>query len=75
MKLPKHVISIYRKSTGEHIIEEYCAESPVIAAYLVAMNELVIPFDVDEDRSDYEWDEVVDEFKDYGYSIVAITLR
>ncbi len=69
MKLPKHTISIYKRSTGEHIVETYCAENYVIAAYIIAENNFGIPFEDNEDRSDFEWDEVEQEFKDYGYSI------
>jgi hypothetical protein len=74
MKLPKHVISIYKRSTGEHVLEAYNAETPIIAAYIVASNNFDIIFDDNEDRADSDWEEVEQEFKDYGYSVAALTV-
>jgi hypothetical protein len=74
MKLPKFIISIAHIRNGTHVLEDYCAENAIIAAYLVAENEIGIDFGDSEDRSEFDWDEVVDEFREYGYSIKALQL-
>ncbi len=74
MKLPKYFVSIsgIRSNTKHiHVLEDYCAQNATIAAYMVAENEIGIPFEDNENRSEFEWEDVVEEFNDYGYSVLV----
>lgn len=74
MSLPKFIVSItgIRNDTRKiHVLESYNAENAQIAAYLVAANEIEIPFGYNEDRGTYDWEDVEIEFEDYGYSVIV----
>ena len=76
MKLPKFVVGItdVRRISRVHVLETYNAENEVIAAYLVAANELDIPFDDNDDRHEFSLEEAEEEFLDHGYSLKVIAL-
>ncbi len=67
MSLPKWVISICSTDGDVHIVDFYFAETAVIAAYMVAGNELGLEFADNEARSDFSLDEAIEEFQGYGY--------
>ena len=66
----RYVVAIYDKRTGEHVVEEYYADTPVIAALCVIANETSV-YMKDMDRTDYDLDDLCGELQD---QLVSLTL-
>ncbi len=74
MALNKYVVSIFNNTTEEHVLEVYHAQSPVIAAYIVADNELGTEFPDDDERPDFDLSEAAEEFRSYGLYLNVIAV-
>ena len=65
------MVSIFNMCTKEHVLQQYFAESDVIAAYVVCNNELGTEFEDDEARCDFDINDTTSEFLDYGLALLV----
>ncbi len=66
-----YAVSVYNKRTHEHTIGTGFFENEVFAGYIIACNEAGVVFPDNDGREHFDFDEMVEEFTDYGYSIVV----
>ena len=76
MKLPKFVVSItdHHSVDKTHIVEFYNAESPAIAAYIVAVNNLDIDFEDIIPPHEQSLEDAVFIFYARGYSLIVLSV-
>ncbi len=72
----KYAVSIYNKATREHyVFDAGHFQNEIHAAYITAGNELGIDFSDDDERENFDVDEMAQEFAAEGYSIAVVQLR
>lgn len=69
----KYAVSIYDKNMRElHIFNAGYFENEVFAAYITAGNELGIEFPDNDERENFDIDEVYQEFYEHGYLVAVV---